>query len=297
MQLRLHGQSRFHPYVRICPAKPQAALAIKTDRDFILSVELECPLCQDREAPLQPRNGSRRGLVIPLRKLMVGTVIFGLSGFCFFGTSALCVTREETLAPAVTNPREVIWRSERACGLNCLYVLLGAYNIPVEYEELTAETLRKEKYTSLTDLKEAAKRYGLNGMLGKTDPDGLAKLPKPIIVHMDVVRQRTGSTGHFVLVLRTTPQSVECMEGTSGSILNMPWREFQRCWSGHVMYVSNGEHSVSLFSMALSILVGVFCAVLIDRYFVQKLDLWGFCKAALSGRQRCASRSISTVED
>jgi len=161
------------------------------------------------------------------------------------------------------DPKGIIWRSEKSCGLNCLYVMLGVYQLPVDYARLTSEVITSEPGTSLTTLKTVARRYGLSAELGKTDPEGLTRLPKPFIAHLDLAIQQGEIPGHFVLVLKTTSDEVEFMDGTSGAIRGTSWREFQRHWSGHVMYVSHRERFFSTGSVVLLIVAGVFAGVVV----------------------------------
>ncbi|MGH2510780.1 MAG: cysteine peptidase family C39 domain-containing protein, partial [Ktedonobacteraceae bacterium] len=178
----------------------------------------------------------------------------------------------EEMPPTMSaHSREVIWRSEKACGLNCLYVLLGIHDIPLDYERLTTEMMEEErKYTSLTHLKLMAKKYGLTASIGKTDPSGLMSLSKPIVAHWDIMSQKGESPGHFVLVLKTDSENIEFMDGTSGVLRSISWREFQRRWSGYVMFASRADPFSSWIFPSLSILGGAFIGAFLDRYMLRK---------------------------
>src|SRR6266404_69007 len=99
-----------------------------------------------------------------------------------------------------TSADNIVWRSERSCGLNCLYVLLGTHNIDVDYYRLATEVIRGEDYTSLTELRLASNRHGLAVNLGRSNPEGLMRLPMPVIAHLELMSPRADTPGHFVLV-------------------------------------------------------------------------------------------------
>ena len=113
---------------------------------------------------------------------------------------------------------DMVWCSEKTCGVNCLYFLLRAGNISPDYEQLSQEMVRQESLTSLTGLKRCAERHGLTCALGKTNPAGLEKLPMPLIAHFDLVGVRGKSGGHFVVVLRANAEGVVYVDGTLAEI-------------------------------------------------------------------------------
>jgi hypothetical protein len=74
-------------------------------------------------------------------------------------------------ASAGEDEDDVVWRAERVCGCNCLYILLRGWGVQPDYLELRNELLQ-ESLTSLTQLQQAGERRGLPCRMGKTDPHG-----------------------------------------------------------------------------------------------------------------------------
>ena len=182
--------------------------------------------------------------------------------------------------------KAAVWRSEKTCGLNCLYVLLGANNIESDYNRLSEEVLVENKVTSLTDLRLAAKRHGLAAALGKTGPEGLAGLPKPVLAHWDLANKPGDYPGHFVLVLKTTAESVEFMDGTSGEIRGVEWREFQKRWSGYVLYVSPSQPFSSWGYLAGAVVAGVLAGAIVHRFLVPRAVGRASHQPQLQGEQK-----------
>jgi len=132
---------------------------------------------------------------------------------------------------------ELVWRCKRACGVNCLYVLLRDYRIETDYDGLLQElyAAAPEGENSLADLTRAAEARGLPLVAARTTPFGLRDLEKPVIVHIEPAEGDSG--GHFVLVLDTTDDAVTVMDGTTATITRRNWREFNQRWSGCVLLV------------------------------------------------------------
>jgi len=149
---------------------------------------------------------------------------------------------EEEGPPGEAAPRkaadpELLWRTRRACGVNCLYVLLRTYRIETDYEQLMHDlyAAAPEGESSLADLQAAAAARGLPLAAGKTSLESLRALEKPVIAHIEGAVGRTG--GHFVLVLETNENAVKVMDGTSAAIVTKTWREFAQSWSGYLLLV------------------------------------------------------------
>jgi hypothetical protein len=140
-------------------------------------------------------------------------------------------------APAPAGREALIWRTTRNCGVNCLYVLLRTNGKSVDYEDLMNDLHARcsGEQNSLTDLRHAARDRGLRCQLGKTTLEGLKSLPKPVIAHTE---KATPDSGHFVLVVNVGPETVEIMDGTTGSITAVSQRDFEQSWTGYVLYAS-----------------------------------------------------------
>jgi hypothetical protein len=200
--------------------------------------------------------------------LLKASVTLGLLAVAALAGGRPC--RGDNLPETGAGTKGAVWRSARNCGLNCLYILLGAHNIETDYNCLSEEVLVEDKGSSLTDLRLAAKRHGLAATLGKTGPEGLTGLPKPVVAHWDLANQPGDNPGHFVLVLKTTAESVEFMDGTSGTIGALEWREFQRRWSGYVLYVSPSQPFASWGYLAGAVVAGVLAGALVHRFLAPR---------------------------
>jgi hypothetical protein len=133
------------------------------------------------------------------------------------------------------NDTSLIWRSERVCGLNCVYLLLKRFDRDVDYKVLESE-LVKNDLASLADLKRGATVRGLTMTVARTDRHGLATLSKPLIAHLDLVSPQGEASGHFVLVTGTDPKAgVTCIDGTTAEPRTISWSDFERDWSGYVL--------------------------------------------------------------
>jgi len=229
---------------------------------------------------LQLDHGSKRRRTA----LLQASVALGLLAVAALVGGRPC--RGDNLPETGAGTKGAVWRSGRNCGLNCLFVLLGANNIETDYDRLSEEVLVENKVASLTDLRLAAKRHGLATALGKTDPEGLTSLPKPVLAHWDIANKPGDIPGHFVLVVKTTAESVEFMDGTSGVIGALEWREFQRRWSGYVLYVSPSQPFASWGYLAGAVVAGVLTGVLVHRLLARRAVGRASHQPQLQGEQK-----------
>lgn len=155
-------------------------------------------------------------------------------------------------APATALER---WRSENACGVNCLYVMLDVYGINVNYTQLMGRLIGGIEETSLLDLKRAAVEKGLACEMGKTTPEGLRRATGPVICHCE--DELTGR-GHFVLVLKSDRDGLVTMDGTTCLLRRLDWTSFDKNWSGYVLYTSPDRmwSGTGLLSVATGIGLG-----------------------------------------
>ena len=128
--------------------------------------------------------------------------------------------------PSEIEHTEIIWHSDRVCGLNCLYILLRSQHLDTDYVQLQSELLHSESLTSLTELKESGIRHKLWCELGKTDPEGLASVSKPAIAHLDNLSPQ----GRLKVVISLL--SWKRHRGTSKSLME-PRGKFKQ-WHGEI---------------------------------------------------------------
>jgi hypothetical protein len=166
---------------------------------------------------------------------------------------------------------EVVWRSQRMCGVNCLYALLKAYGIrDVSYQDLTDEVMATQADTSLTDIKRAAARRGLRCAIGKTDRSGLSAAAKPVVAHCEQVDPVGVQSGHFVLVVGTDDDGVHFLDGTTAQLGEFPWHEFQRRWSGYIVYADAGPVWPPWAVLVASLPLGLVAGVLVDKIALRR---------------------------
>ncbi len=177
--------------------------------------------------------------------------------------SAPCGLRaqEEPRDASRADDRQTVWRSERVCGLNCLYFLLRAYGKAPDYLSMQRNLVRPD-LTSLYDLGAAAKQHGVPLRLASMTPKELSAVPKPAIAHLDVTSVRGQTSGHFVVVTHATPEGVRFIDGTTAETREFTWRDFQRDWSGNVAYrePTLGGNS-AVVSMSAALVVGMACGL------------------------------------
>jgi Peptidase C39 family len=157
------------------------------------------------------------------------------------GTSAPAKAPQEKPAGAsqrVELGPNAVWRHDKVCGVNCLYILLRMKGHVANYTSLLDELIVApgKSVASLADLKEVAGRHGVQCAIGKTTPAGLKGLAPPVIAHLEDVTQNGDNFGHFVLVLKSNDDGVTYLDGSTAETFTKPWQVFERRWSGFVLY-------------------------------------------------------------
>jgi len=158
-----------------------------------------------------------------------------LCGSLVIGTLTMASDKRKPKA-AIGDPRDTaIWRSERVCGVNCLYLLLRFEGRDVDYLSLQ-NGLLNEKPTSLHELKAAAYRHDLDLRLARMKPSDLIGVHKPVVVHLESVDARAQTSGHFVLVTQAYKNGVQYIDGTTTELRSVAWKDFERSWDGFVAH-------------------------------------------------------------
>jgi len=199
--------------------------------------------------------------------LVAAAVLGGLSP----QAQSLVFANSGSLAPAVNKPEtsenHIAWRSKRVCGLNCVYFLLRAEGKNPDYA-LMQQGLLKEAFTSLADLKRVAADYGLSLRLAQMTPEELRQIDKPVVAHFDIVDVRGSTQGHFVVVTHADENGVELVDGTTVLTRSIPWREFQRTWSGYVAH--RAPSTLGTGWQVLVFVIGLGSGWLIDRFLQRR---------------------------
>lgn len=177
-------------------------------------------------------------------------------------------------APQVTGGGMSIWRSGKVCGVNCLYLMLRLGGVAVDYGDLLEELLPDNSETSLTSMMRSARRHGLDCAMGKTDPEGLKAVSKPVVAHGESFERSDSDVGHFVLVLKTTDEGVSYVDGTTALMQSRSWRDFEREWSGYILYRDGGagmSRAMTWASVALNLALGFALGLVLDRFVLRRL--------------------------
>lgn len=156
-----------------------------------------------------------------------------MTAYCYLAV-LLIGGSQHASEPRTDLDNSIVWRAERVCGVNCIYLMLRANDKQVDYPMLQRRLL-KHDLNSLTDLKRAAEGGGLFTNIARTDPVGLLRLTKPLIAHLEVVSVRGEPSAHFVLVTNTDRERVSYIDGTTAEPLTVSWKEFARDWSGNIL--------------------------------------------------------------
>jgi hypothetical protein len=169
----------------------------------------------------------------------------------------------ENIADALARPTAskdaIIWRADRVCGLNCLYLLLRCADRHPNYVQMEA-TLAARKVTTLYDIQQSAKEYGVELAVARLAPDDLKQVPKPVIIHLDVADLNGTVGGHFVLVTRVLTQGVEIVDGTTAETRVLSWSQLHKSWSGFCAYCSDAMPPTWPI---VALAVGCVCGVLL----------------------------------
>lgn len=153
--------------------------------------------------------------------------------------------------PDVPSRSARTWRSAKACGVNCLYILLRLHGRDPDYAAVERRTPVGEDGTSLLELQRGAESFGLPLTGVRAKPQDLATCPLPAIAHFE---EELGTTGHYVVVTEFHPGSVCIIDGTTAMRQEMALPEFQRRWTGYLL-LPRQAGSYRLTSAALWLLV------------------------------------------
>lgn len=160
------------------------------------------------------------------------------------------------------------WRSEQRCGINAAYAALQAAGLNVSYDLLIKKIpISEGRGTSLQELADAITDLGLAMRTIKASPHEFFSIQFPAIAHleMDVSEiSELNQTGHFVLVISSTPTTVRYLDGSSGQILDTSTEDFLRRWSGYLIIQAPRPKTFQTFCvMALALTAGC-----LARYYI-----------------------------
>ncbi len=127
---------------------------------------------------------------------------------------------------------EQVWQAGPMCGPNALFFMMRLNGVPVNHAELLKHLAPPKQGSSMAELQQAARQWGLATEILQTTPSGLDRLHVPFIAHLSLP---PNDAGHYLLVLRTNEDSLKTIDGTKGTLLTVRRETFLRHWSGHVL--------------------------------------------------------------
>ena len=120
------------------------------------------------------------------------------------------------------------------CGPSSLFMFLVASGYSeVTYEQLEAVPISPEG-TSLLNLRDAARKFGVNAEIRKYHPGELDSMPLPAIAQM-LASPSTLTKFHFNVVYKIAPDRVYMLNGTTGYEEVLLRSRFNDFCSGYVM--------------------------------------------------------------
>jgi ABC-type bacteriocin/lantibiotic exporter with double-glycine peptidase domain len=149
---------------------------------------------------------------------------------------ALMICRSCSATSADAEGHSILWRSERACALNSLYMLLKLEDLVADYVTLR-QRLLKEELSSLNDIALSAAAMGIDVQVAKSTPFGLRSLNRPAVVHLEAVSLDGTEHGHFVVVTAFDDDGVSYVDGTTAEPMQISVAEFERQWSGYLAFI------------------------------------------------------------
>ena len=151
---------------------------------------------------------------------------------------------------------DVLWRSERSCGVNALYMLRRLNGVECDFAVLHS-ALVKDELASLNDIRVIATKIGCPVSIRKLSPAELQSYGKPILVHLEAVDIRGALMGHFIVVTQVFDDHVDYLDGTTAEPLQMTRRDFEREWSGFAATLPESRNWGSVLEMGMAFCVGV----------------------------------------
>jgi hypothetical protein len=95
----------------------------------------------------------------------------------------------------------------------------------------------------------------------------------PVIAHFDRFERTPSSDplpGHFVLVVRVTPETTQYVDGTTGILETQSCRDFQQQWTGNVLYVPRESGTPTWLWVLTCVVAGLAVGALVDRWLARR---------------------------
>jgi len=157
--------------------------------------------------------------------------------------------------------------SGRECGLYCLGYMAQLRGLDIGLDEMRKKVPVGEEGTSLLELREAAKSFGMPMKVVQVAPDHLAQLSLPAIAHFEPADVYPYS--HYVVLLKVNPDSVVLFDWIARAVHVYNRRDFALRASG--FYLAPYEAGIGpLEWMAVGITVLVVVAVVVAWKWIDR---------------------------
>ena len=164
--------------------------------------------------------------------------------------------------------------------------LLKKLSIKVTRRTIDNTLQQHPDYPSVLSLGDSLKKWGVNNVALKVEPEKLPELPFPCIAHVKT------DGGDFIIVDAVVQNRVQCTDW-KGKTFFVPLEDFTASWTGVVMLFEKSRHSgekdynknlrkeraATLFSyglLFLPFLLGAFAIVILALSEVPDFNIWGF---------------------
>ena len=185
------------------------------------------------------------------RVMRVGTVLLGLGlvavTLTAFGAGDL--PPGQAAVPQAGGADSLdLWRTPKQCGRNAAYMLIKLFGISADYRSMASEIPVFEGGSRLSDIARSVRARGLDVRAVRATPDSLERIPLPAIAHSE---EETGQ-GHYVVLLRVSPESVSLIDGTTARYAELERDKFHELWSGHLLVLRSPSWAGAMTGGALA---------------------------------------------
>lgn len=148
---------------------------------------------------------------------------------------------EKCFAEASTDSQNL-----QICGVYALYTYLCSTGQDISYQQVYEVLSPSKRGNSLLELRDAARRLGLDFEIRKTSPEDRSVMQQgPFIAHMRTERvtkdrfSEPAYDGHFVVVLPPDrwrkPEEIDAVDGANGLIQTYSYSGFPKLWTGYYL--------------------------------------------------------------
>ncbi len=163
----------------------------------------------------------------------------------------------QSLAAVGQGDDSAIWRTQKRCGINAMYIFLQVLGAPVSYDDILKTLPVKEGGTSMADLKRFTSHWVSGCTVIRTTDRGLESQQCPAIAY---VREDSGQQGHFVVVCDVGPTGVRIIDGTAGAVTVETMDKFLKQWDGYLL-VRPRQNSIASYLWCSIGILGLLLAV------------------------------------